>query len=50
MVLYADEVMRRKLGVVSSIYGDFWEESGGPHTHNLPLIGIYKGIFTHVLA
>ncbi len=33
-----------KLGVVSSIFGDFGEESGGDaRTHNLLLTGIYKG-------
>ncbi len=32
-----------KLGVVSSIYANFWDE-------NLPLTGIYKGIFAQVLA
>ncbi len=33
-----------KLGVVSSIYGDFWEESGwrDARTNNLSLTGIYK--------
>ncbi len=40
-----------KLGIVSSIYGDFWEVSGGDaRAYNLPLAGVYKGIFAHVLA
>ncbi len=34
-----------KLGIVSSIYGDFWEVSGGDaRAYNLPLAGVYKGI------
>ncbi len=38
-----------KPGVVSSIYGDFCEESGGRCTY-AHLIGIYKGFFAQVLA
>ncbi len=34
-----------KLDVVSSIYGGLWEETGWRCTYNLPLTGIYKGIF-----
>ncbi len=40
-----------KLGVLSSIYvisGRSW--SGDAHTHNLPLTGIYRGIFKQVPA
>ncbi len=40
-----------KLGVVRSIYGGLWEETGWKCTCNLPLTGIYKGIFfAQVLA
>ncbi len=40
-----------KLVVVSSIYGDFGEESGGDaRKHNLHLTGIYKGVFARVPA
>ncbi len=37
-----------KLGVVSSIYGDFWEESGGEmHIRTLfPGLGFIKGFLT----
>ncbi len=40
---------RVKLGVVSSIYGDFGEELGGEaRTHNFPRTGIYKRILVQV--
>ncbi len=40
-----------KIGVVSSIYGDLWEETGWRCTDNLHLTRIYKGIFfAQVLA
>ncbi len=40
-----------KLGIVSSIYGDFMVESDRRCTEiSLLLIGIYKAIFTQVLA
>ncbi len=44
-----------KLGVVSSMYGDFGAESGrsrggDTRTRNLPLTEIYKGIFAQVPA
>ncbi len=44
--------MQMRLCIVSSIYGDFWEElgGGGARTHNLLLTGNYKGIFAQVLA
>ncbi len=40
-----------QMRLCSSIYGDFWEESGGDaRMHNLPLTGVYKGILVHVMV